>query len=220
MLFNSWHFLLFVLVVLALDSLLFTRARARRMMLLAASYFFYAQWNWQYLGLIAFTTLLDFHVGQRLRDGGHSGRWLALSLTLNLSILAVFKYADFAIRSANAGIGWFAPQLQQVLGQWSTLDLLLPIGISFYTFQSISYTVDLYRGELNPRRSLLDYALFVSFFPQLVAGPIERAGRLLPQVEHPRAFDAERITLLPNAIHLFGIRFYHRSPFPRIRGTH
>ncbi len=178
MLFNSWHFLGFVLVVLALDALLFRHVRARRMMLLVASYYFYAQWNWQYLGLIGFTTLLDFHVGQRMREAGHPGRWLALSLTLNLGILAVFKYADFVIRSANAGIGWMAPEWQ-----WDTLDLLLPIGISFYTFQSISYTVDRYRGQIEPRRSLLDYALFLAFFPHLVAGPIVRASEFFHELD-------------------------------------
>ena len=178
MLFNSWHFLAFVLVILALDALLHRHVRARRMMLLAASYYFYAQWNWQYLGLIGFTTLLDFHVGQRMRAVGHPGRWLALSLTLNLGVLAAFKYADFAIQSANLAFAWSA-----IAWEWSTLDLLLPIGISFYTFQSISYTVDRYRGVLEARRSLLDYALFLAFFPHLVAGPIVRASEFFHQLD-------------------------------------
>jgi|CXWL01.1.fsa_nt_gi alginate O-acetyltransferase complex protein AlgI len=185
MLFNSWHFLAFVLVVLALDAALYRQTRARRMLLLAASYYFYAQWNWQYLGLIAFTTILDFNVGQRLRDSGRPGRWLALSLTLNLGILATFKYADFLIRSANAGFVLVEPSWH-----WSTLDLLLPIGISFYTFQSISYTVDLYRGQLTPRRNLLDYALFLSFFPHLVAGPIVRASEFFHELDLERRCSA------------------------------
>ncbi len=181
MLFNSWHFLAFILIVLTVDSAVRSEVRARRWFLLAASYYFYAQWNWQYLGLIAFTTVLDFYVGQRIRASGFPGRWLALSLTLNLGVLACFKYADFVINSVNAGIAWVEPSWH-----WSTLDLILPIGISFYTFQSISYTVDLYRGELEPRRNLVDYALFLGFFPHLVAGPIVRASEFFRELDLER----------------------------------
>jgi len=181
MLFNSWQFLAFFLVVFAVDSAVRSEVRARRWFLLAASYYFYAQWNWQYLGLIVFTTVLDFYVGQRIRASGYPGRWLALSLSLNLGVLAGFKYADFVINSANAGISWIDPTWQ-----WTTLDLILPIGISFYTFQSISYTVDLYRGELEPRRNLVDYALFLGFFPHLVAGPIVRASEFFRELDLER----------------------------------
>ena len=110
--------------------------------------------------------------------------WLALSLTVNLSMLGYFKYRDFFADNLRA-LGLGIPEPVQ--------SLILPVGISFYTFQTLSYTLDVYRGRLEPRRNFLDYAVYVSFFPQLVAGPIERAERLLPQVERPRRFDPVQV---------------------------
>ena len=157
---------------------------------MAASYFFYGFWDWRFLGLIVFSTLLDYFCGQaiaRAREPDRRRGILLLSLAGNLGVLGFFKYFNFFVDTARP--------LLEALGLASTafvLDVVLPVGISFYTFQTLSYTIDIYRGELEPTSDLLDFALFVAFFPQLVAGPIERARRLLPQITRPRAFDRQR----------------------------
>jgi D-alanyl-lipoteichoic acid acyltransferase DltB (MBOAT superfamily) len=183
MLFNSYAFWGFFACVFATYWRL--RHRHQNLLLLAASYVFYGLWDWRFLGLILLSTVVDYIAARRLEQASAPAarrRWLGLSLVTNLGILGVFKYYDF-----------FAGELTALLGGLGleaaapTLDLVLPVGISFYTFQTLSYTVDVYRGELAPVRDFLDFALFVCFFPQLVAGPIERAGRLLPQVRTPRA---------------------------------
>jgi alginate O-acetyltransferase complex protein AlgI len=182
LLFNSLTFALFFTCVLALHQL-----RApwwfRKLQLVIASAAFYAAWNPAYVALWAGTTVIDWWVAQVLARANRP-LWrrclLGVSLTLNLGVLCTFKYADFLLQTSQAmlgavGISW-AP---------AELGLVLPVGISFYTFQTLSYTVDVYRGELKPTRSLLDFGLFVSFFPQLVAGPIVRARDFLPQCETP-----------------------------------
>lgn len=188
MLFNSLNFLGFFLLVYAGYLALRTHHRGQNLWLLAASYVFYGAWDYRFLGLIVLSSGLDFVCASRIhRSPGLQGRrrWLSLSVLANVGALAVFKYFDFFTGSLAA--------LLQLPADSLTLNLTLPVGISFYTFQSLSYTIDVYRGSLKPCRSLPDFALYVSFFPQLVAGPIERASRLLPQFLAPRKISAQDI---------------------------
>jgi alginate O-acetyltransferase complex protein AlgI len=186
MLFNSYAFWLFFAIVAALYYRL--PHRGQNLLLLAASYFFYGCWDWRFLGLIAFSTTVDYFVSHALGREERPARrklLLATSLTVNLGVLAFFKYygffsTEFARLLANVGLPALVPQL----------DIVLPVGISFYTFQTLSYTVDVYRRDCPPAERWTDFALFVSFFPQLVAGPIERATHLLPQVLRPRVHRA------------------------------
>ncbi len=181
MLFNSFIFLLFLALVWLVDRVL--PGRWRTHFLLVASYAFYGYWHWGFCSLLAVSTVVDFFVGQRLGapEVSLSRRryLLALSVCVNLGILGLFKYFDF-----------FASSLETMLGTFGLeadlfhLHVLLPVGISFYTFQTMSYTIDIFRGAMQPTRSFASFALYVAFFPQLVAGPIERARRLLPQLEH------------------------------------
>ena len=161
---------------------------ARKLWLLAASYLFYAAWDWRFCGLIALSTAIDFVVAPRIaasRGRPASRRWLALSLALNLGILFTFKYLDFFAGSAAVFLERLGLEVS-----WTTLQWTLPVGISFFTFQSMSYSIDVHRGVLAPRRQLVDFALFVAFFPQLVAGPIVRARHFLPQLDAARRFEA------------------------------
>ncbi len=184
MLFTSLHFFVFFILVVVFSAVLRRHApRAEILFLVIASAYFYGQWSWHYLILIYITILVDFFLGRRLDASTHPRRFLALSLIVNLGILVFFKYANFLIESGNRLLQFSGSNLH-----FSTLDFLLPVGISFYTFQSLSYTIDIYRGELTPRRKLLDYALFVSFFPQLVAGPIVRAREFFEQLDGQRRF--------------------------------
>jgi D-alanyl-lipoteichoic acid acyltransferase DltB (MBOAT superfamily) len=156
--------------------------------LVAASYAFYAWWDWRFAGLMLASSLVDYAAGLRIaRTRRRSVRrtWLAASLTVNLGILGLFKYFEFFAAS-------FADAVTALGGTAGavTLDWVLPIGVSFYTFQTLSYTIDVYRRRVRPSHRILDYLAFVSFFPQLVAGPIERAGRLLPQFAADRRFES------------------------------
>lgn len=154
----------------------------RKNLLLVASYVFYGAWNPPFVLLLAFSTWVDFWAAQRMATSTSRRGWLAVSLICNLGMLAYFKYSNFALGAMQAGLA--AIGIQYVPPQ---LDVVLPVGISFYTFQTLSYTVDVYRGQLTPTRSLRDFALYVAFFPQLVAGPIVRAVDFLPQcVTAPR----------------------------------
>ena len=190
MLFNSLEFLLFFAVVYGVYLTL--RTRMQNVWLLAASYAFYAAWDWRFLALIWLSTGVDFIVAQKIDaarssdgDGSNNNasakRWLGVSLLTNLGLLAAFKYYGFFIDSARELAGLFGVALSG-----PTASIVVPVGISFYTFQTLSYTIDVYRGTVRPSRNLLDFALFVAFFPQLVAGPIERASVLLPQIENDR----------------------------------
>lgn len=167
--------------------------RAKNVLLLVASYVFYGAWDWRFLGLLALSTLIDYGVGLALHgtDDERSRRlWLATSVVANLGILGFFKYFNFFV---DGGVELF--RAIGLDGGSPVLEVVLPVGISFYTFQSLSYTIDIYRRELTPTRDLVDYAAFVSFFPQLVAGPIERARRLLPQISHDRRFpDSQQLS--------------------------
>lgn len=158
-------------------------------MLLVASYVFYSAWDWRFLSLIIFSTVVDYFVGlamDREADEARRKRLLFVSLATNLGLLAIFKYFNFFAASfidlANL-FGWSPGPM--------TVNIILPVGISFYTFQTLSYTIDIYRREFTPTRRFFDFALFVAFFPQLVAGPIERAKNLLPNVLEPRRLCAD-----------------------------
>jgi D-alanyl-lipoteichoic acid acyltransferase DltB (MBOAT superfamily) len=189
MVFNSIHFVLFFAVVYALYRAL--PHRAQNWMLLAASYYFYAAWDWRFLSLLIGSTLVDFFVARYLWRAADPvrRRWaLVASLAFNLGMLGFFKYFNFfeeSLAAVFAGLGW---RLDFV-----TINVLLPIGISFYTFMTISYVIDVYRREIEPTRSLPDFALFVAYFPHLVAGPILRASLLLPQIARPRVIHREQI---------------------------
>jgi len=187
MLFTELRYLLFFGLVFAVHWLLRSNALRKRWLLLG-SYVFYAGWDWRFCGLILLSTIVDFHAGRRLGAATTLGRkraWLAFSLAVNLGLLGFFKYFNFFVESG-AGLfhlfGWDYPL--------RTLEIVLPVGISFYTFQTLSYTIDIYRRALKPVDDFLDFALFVGFFPQLVAGPIVRAVDFLPQLGRPRRFGA------------------------------
>lgn len=187
MVFSSMNFVIFFALVLVGLGVLRGRNEGRKLLLLAASWYFYACWDWRFLSLILISTFVDFWVGSRLgvtSSPSMRRRLLIGSLVVNLGLLGVFKYLNFFIDSIApvvAGIGWHP----------GTLNIILPVGISFYTFQTLSYTIDVYKGRLAPHDSLLDFALFVGFFPQLVAGPIVRASHFLPQLK-----EYKRLTLL------------------------
>lgn len=192
MLFNSLPFLVFLPLVFCLYWLLNrgVHLRWQNLLLLVASYVFYGWWDVRFLSLIAFSTLIDFAIGRQIasncKDHRRARWWLLLSLLTNLSLLGYFKYANFFIESwvnvwAKLGVDM----------DISTMNIILPVGISFYTFQTLSYTIDIYRGKLKPTNDLIAFATFVAFFPQLVAGPIERARDLLPQITRRRRFDAD-----------------------------
>ncbi len=156
----------------------------RRAFLLGASWFFYACWDWRFLGLILLSTLVDFVAGERIfrADSRRQGKlWLGVSLGVNLGLLGFFKYFGFFVATMS--------ELLESMGlsiSVPVLDIVLPVGISFYTFQTLSYSIDIYRGQIRPADRFVDFALFVAFFPQLVAGPIVRAKDFLPQLERDR----------------------------------
>lgn len=188
MLFNSLHFLFFFPTVVAIYFAL--PGRFRWMLLLAASYYFYMCWKAEYAILIVVSTLIDYFavLGMaRQTEQRKKRKFLALSLASNLGILFAFKYFNFFSDSVRGVLGQF-----NVFYDTPAFHVLLPVGISFYTFQTLSYTIDVYRGRLEPERHLGIFAVYVAFFPQLVAGPIERATHLLPQFRKTFRFDYER----------------------------
>jgi alginate O-acetyltransferase complex protein AlgI len=182
MLFNSIEFVAFFIAVYGLYLVL--SHRSQNVLVLLASYLFYGWWDWRFLSLIWISTAVDFLAGLGMEHAPTQKRrklWLLLSLAFNLGLLGTFKYMGFFARSfadAFAGLG--------IEVDVRFTDMVLPVGISFYTFQSLTYTVDVYRRELKATRNLLDFGLCVAFFPQLMAGPIERVKRILPQMEQPR----------------------------------
>jgi alginate O-acetyltransferase complex protein AlgI len=187
MTFDSSLFVGFFVTVVAAHWALRRWLAARLVALLVASICFYAAWDWRFLGLIAFSTVVDWVAAREMvKRPARRRLWLAVSLVSNLGLLAVFKYGTFALTSLDAAAsslgGWHVPIVQ----------ITVPVGISFYTFQTLSYTIDVYRGRLAPARTPLHFALYVIFFPQLVAGPIVRAADLLPQFEQSPPRDAHR----------------------------
>ena len=189
MLFNSLDFVLLFAVVLAVYRVL--DRKAQNYLLLVVSYVFYGWWNWHYLALIFVAAVVDFTAGRGIaRAATPHGRrrWLVCSIVFNLGILCYFKYLDFFLRSAVDAL-----QLVGLEVHAPTLHVLLPIGISFFIFQSMSYIIDVYRGAAKATDSLPDYLLFVSFFPQLAAGPIERANHLLGQFQRDRTITPDGV---------------------------
>jgi alginate O-acetyltransferase complex protein AlgI len=191
LLFNSIEFVIFLPIVFALYwGMRGGSLKAQNLLLWAAGYVFYGWWDWRFLLLLAASTFIDYFVAQQIdrhEAEGPRKRWLAVSLVAQLGMLGVFKYFNFFIASwvdAWAGVG--------VTMHLPTLQIVLPVGISFYTFQTMSYVLDVYRGKLAPSRDIISFGAFISFFPQLMAGPIERATVVLPQFERKRTFDYDQ----------------------------
>lgn len=189
MTFNSFAFLAFFAITYVTYLLLSERRHTlQNRLLLVASYVFYGYWDWRFLSLIGLSTAVDYVLGGQIRRRPElAKRLMAASVCSNLGLLFVFKYFDFFQSSFAAMIASFGIEASPL-----TLQIVLPVGISFYTFQTLSYTIDIYRGQLEPCEDPLDFALFVAFFPQLVAGPIERAVNLLPQITGPRRISREQ----------------------------
>ncbi len=187
MLFNSFTYLSFILIVIPVYYLL--PWRLKNVFLLLCSYLFYAYWDWRFCSLVALTTLTVYLCGKFIYSTQNRNRkklLLYISLIINLGVLAVFKYFNFFVESFDSAFSVFGGNLD-----WLHLNLILPIGISFYTFQALTYVIDIYRGDSEPSDSVIDVALFVSFFPQILSGPIERARNILPQLKTERKFDPE-----------------------------
>ncbi|MEE2772048.1 MAG: MBOAT family O-acyltransferase [Bacteroidota bacterium] len=185
MLFNSFEFAIFLPLVFILYWVIGSSHRkAQNVLLLLSSYFFYGYWDWRFLSLIIFSSLIDYYSGIKIAENNTTKakrKWLYFSLFWNLGTLFAFKYFNFFIES-----------FQEVfhLNETPTfLKIILPVGLSFYTFQTLSYTIDVYKNRIKPTHQLLEFLCFVSFFPQLVAGPVERASHLLPQFLHKRQFN-------------------------------
>jgi alginate O-acetyltransferase complex protein AlgI len=186
-LFNTLAYAEFFAVVFVVSWLLAAKRKLRLLFLLGASYFFYAQWDWRFVPLIWGSSTLDWWLGNaiaRAPDARRKKQWLIVTAALNLGLLAVFKYFDFGVNSARAllaSLGFHPPEL--------ALEVALPVGISFFTFESMSYVIDVYRGDIEPHPSYSEYLTFVAFFPHLVAGPIVRPRDLLPQLAGDARFD-------------------------------
>jgi D-alanyl-lipoteichoic acid acyltransferase DltB (MBOAT superfamily) len=191
MLFNTINFAIFLPIVFILYWFVTNKnLKVQNILLLLSSYFFYASWDWRFLFLLVFSTVLDYYTGIKISEEKNTRKrnfWFTLSLTINLGFLGVFKYFNF-----------FSESLAQALSQVGltveplTLNVILPIGISFYTFHGLSYVIDIYKNRINAEKNFIDYSLFVSFFPLLVAGPIERATHLLPQIKQKRVFEYDK----------------------------
>jgi alginate O-acetyltransferase complex protein AlgI len=199
MLFPTTHFLLFFLVVAGVVAALGHRFKAKKAVLVVASYYFYAQWDWRFCFLLAFSTALSYTAGLAIGAIAEDARRkvvLGVAVGLHLALLGVFKYFDFFVLSAN--------ELARSLGlqhELPFIEILLPVGISFFTFHGISYLTDVYRGDVEICRNPLDMALYMSFFPQLVAGPIVRAAYFLPQLARP---SPEPIPIAPALLLILG----------------
>ncbi len=188
MLFNSLNFAIFLPIVFVLYWVLNKKSpKFQNLLLLGASYYFYASWDWRFLFLLMFSTLLDYYSGLQLQSNKNENTrklWFWSSIVINLGFLAVFKYYNFFADSMALALS----NLGFKVSLWS-LKVILPVGISFYTFHGLSYVIDVYKRRIEPESNFVDYSLFVSFFPLLVAGPIERATHLLPQIKVRRSFD-------------------------------
>ena len=188
MFFNSINFAVFLPIVFILYWFVSNKnLKFQNVLLLVSSYFFYACWDWRFLFLLIFSTLLDYYTGIKMSDSKNQSSkkyWFWLSVSLNLGFLGVFKYYNFFAASFASAIANFGMQVNP----W-TLKVILPVGISFYTFHGLSYVIDIYKDRIKAEKNFIDYSVFVSFFPLLVAGPIERATHLLPQIQKKREFD-------------------------------
>ena len=178
---------IFLPIVFAIYWFIATSLKKRNIVLLVASYIFYGWWDWRFLSLIAISTLVDYLVGIGLGDKRNEtkrGLLLLVSLIINLGFLGFFKYYNFFLENFIDAFTFLGFSFKG-----NTLKIILPVGISFYTFQTLSYSIDVYKGKIYPTKDLLSFAAFVSFFPQLVAGPIERATNLLPQFWQKHEFN-------------------------------
>lgn len=188
MLFNSFSFLIFLPIVFLLYWFVFKPLKWQNLLVVVASYVFYGWWDWRFLLLIVLTSFCSYLSGILLeRNEGNRKKQKAISasnIVLNLAILGVFKYYNFFTENIAALFNHFDYQLD-----WVTLDIILPVGISFYTFQALSYTIDVYQHKIKATHDPVEFFAYISFFPQLVAGPIERATNLLPQFQNARLFD-------------------------------
>ena len=187
MLFNSLDFAVFLPIVFVLYWFVTNHnLKLQNALIVAASYVFYGWWDWRFLSLIIFSTLVDFSIGRRLKVEERASRRKLLlwtSIVVNLGFLGFFKYYNFFLDNFIAAFSLLGQEFSA-----SSLNIILPVGISFYTFQTLSYTIDVYRRKLNASENFLAFSAFVCFFPQLVAGPIERATNLLPQFYSKRTF--------------------------------
>lgn len=189
MLFNSFSFLIFLPLVFLLYWFVFKPLKWQNLFVVVASYVFYGWWDWRFLILIAFTSSCSYISGIQIEKNEgkrKTQKWIStLNIIVNLLILCIFKYYNFFVDSLDTlFINAFGSHLD-----WPTLKVILPVGISFYTFQALSYSIDVYRGKIRASHDVISFFAFISFFPQLVAGPIERATNLLPQFQVPRSFD-------------------------------
>jgi alginate O-acetyltransferase complex protein AlgI len=191
MLFNSLDFVVFLPIVFSFYWFVTNRSlKSQNALILLASYVFYGWWDWRFLSLIAFSTVLDYIIGIQLTKSKpqfNRRAWLFLSIGVNLGLLAFFKYFNFFAESFVNAFSLFGSSFEV-----NRLSIILPVGISFYTFQTLSYSIDVYKGKLQPTKDFVAFGAFVSFFPQLVAGPIERATNLLPQFFKKRTFDYDQ----------------------------
>jgi alginate O-acetyltransferase complex protein AlgI len=191
MLFNTVSFVIFLPIVFILYwFVVYKNLRLQNILLLVSSYFFYSCWDWRFLFLLIFSTLLDYFTGLKMTNAGNrrvKSFWLWLSIVVNLGFLGFFKYFNFFTTSFAGLLAGFGFRVNL----W-TLKVILPVGISFYTFHGLSYVIDIYKGRIKAEKNFIDYAVFVSFFPLLVAGPIERATHLLPQIKRKRIFESSR----------------------------
>lgn len=192
MLFNSLEFIVFIVIVFGLYWFVFNKKlKHQNILVLCSSYIFYGWWDYRFLSLILLSTVVDYFVGLAIHRSQKNKRrkfLLWVSIVFNIGVLGFFKYYNFFVDSL---IALFNSSGYQMQSTWS-LNVILPVGISFYTFQTMSYSIDIYRKKLNPTADFISFATFVSFFPQLVAGPIERASNLLPQILNKRTFSYER----------------------------
>lgn len=188
MLFNSIDFAVFLPIVFVLYWFVTNKnLKLQNFLIVAASYLFYGWWDWRFLSLILFSTIVDFTIGQKLRKEENLLKRKVLlwtSILVNLGFLGFFKYYNFFLDNFITAFSFFGQDIQA-----NSLNIILPVGISFYTFQTLSYTIDVYKRKLEPTKDFIAFSAFVSFFPQLVAGPIERATHLLPQFYTKRTFD-------------------------------
>lgn len=188
MLFNSLEFILFLIIVFGLYWFVpFKKLKYQNLFILVISYFFYAWWDWRFLFLMFFSSLLDYLIGQSIEHSNDQSKrkvLLMISVVVNIGLLSFFKYFNFFVDTFIAAFASVGINLGS-----NTLNIILPVGISFYTFQTLSYSIDIYRKEIQATRDAISYFAFVGFFPQLVAGPIERAKNLLPQFQQKRIFD-------------------------------
>lgn len=191
MLFNSFAFAVFLPIVFFLYWFVVNKSyKTQNLLLLVASYYFYACWDWRFMFLLLFSTLLDFITGLKMEEANSLNKkrfWFWLSITINLGFLCVFKYYNFFAESFALFVSAFGFSIHPKL-----LHVILPVGISFYTFHGLSYVIDIYNKKIKAEKNFVDYAVFVSFFPLLVAGPIERATHLLPQIQKKRHFNYTR----------------------------